>query len=202
MTIWGKLAVLFPAIHVSLIVWAIYGLIRTPLVVSFAIVIAVIYLLPVLLFRLHTFFFPLRKGITDLSQPTYSPWWTGHQMQMLFMAVPALESLLHLIPGLFSLWLRMWGSKIGQRVHWTPRVEIVDRSLIEIGDNAVMGHLSILCSHLVTPIDGRASLIIQKVRIGKRAVVGGKVGLGPGSIVNDGELVRFGTTLFWKGILP
>lgn len=199
MTLGGKITALFPACHLGLIIGTFYIFVREPSPSHFILFLAMIYLLPVAVFRLHDEFFPVKEGVTDLSAPTYSPWWGGHQFQMLFIAVPALEGPIHMVPGLFSFWLRLWGSKVGKRVYWTPKVEIVDRSLVEIGDYATIGHLSVMCSHLVTPINGRASLIVQKVRIGRGAMIAGKVGLGPGSTVKDGDLVKFGTTLYWKG---
>lgn len=199
MTLGGRLAALFPSFHLLLILLSLYALISRPSGVAVAVALSAVYLVPVGLFRLHELFFPLKEGVTDLSLSVYNPWWTSHQLQMTFMAIPWLEGVLHLVPGLFSLWLRLWGSRVGSRVHWTPKVEIVDRSLVDIGDRAVIGHLSAFCSHLVTPIDGRASLLVRKVKVGRHAVVGGKVGLGPGTEVKDGELVKFGTTLYWKG---
>lgn len=199
MTLAGKLAALFPTLHFALILASLYSFVQSPNASSFALFFAAIYLFPLLVYRLVNAFAPVQEGITDLASPTYNPWWTSHQIQLLFIAVPAIEGFLHLIPGLFSLWLRLWGAKIGKKVYWTPKVEIVDRGLIEIGDYAIIGHMSAMCSHLVTPIDGKTSLVVRKVRVGRAAVIGGKVGLGPGSDVKDGELVKYNTTVWWKG---
>lgn len=45
-----------------------------------------------------------------------------------------------LIPGIFSCWLRLWGAKVGRDVYWTTRLEIADRSLLEIGDRIRVTH--------------------------------------------------------------
>ena len=60
----------------------------------------------------------------------------GHQLQVLYSAFPALR----LVPGLYSAWLRLWGSRVGRAVYWTPQVKITDRGLLKVGDGVVFGH--------------------------------------------------------------
>ena len=70
---------------------------------------------------------PLHQRLSRLSDRTYAPWWGMHQIQVLYIAIPQLEAVLRLVPGLYSQWLRLWGSKVGRRVYWTPDAS---RSLI------------------------------------------------------------------------
>lgn len=99
----------------------------------------------------------------------------------------------------------LWGSKVGKRIYWTPRLELLDRTLLEIGDDVVFGHNSGLCAHLVvspeqykqqkqlstdhalTLNEGeRPVLLVDKVKIGKNVFVGAGSRLGPGTVIDDG----------------
>ncbi len=107
-----------------------------------------------------------------------------------------------MIPGAFSCWLRLWGSKIGKRVYWTPRLELLDRHLLDIGDSVVFGYNSGLCGHIVVSRrqfekqsqlgisdtvaqskDDRPVLLIGKVTIGDGAFIGAGSRLGPGVVI-------------------
>jgi hypothetical protein len=69
-----------------------------------------IYLLPVVCYRLHNALWPVESGGSYLIGKSYSPWWGGHQLQLIYLAAPWLEGLLRLVPGVYSAWLRLWGS--------------------------------------------------------------------------------------------
>jgi hypothetical protein len=109
---------------------------------------AVLYLVPVATYRLHGALWPLVEGASRIDAPRYAPWWGGHQCQLMYSALPALEAALRLVPGLYSGWLRLWGSRVGRGVYWTPLVEITDRSLLEVGDGVVFGHRVACYAHL------------------------------------------------------
>lgn len=199
MTLAGKVAALFPLAHLAIVLWRIYELLLAVTPVNALLVLGAIYVLPVALFRVHNLFFPLKDSISDIAKKEYNRWWTAHQLQMSFVAIPALEGPIHLIPGAFSVWLRLWGSKVGKGVYWTPKVEIVDRGLLEVGDNVVVGHMTAFCSHAVTPVDGKTALVVKKIRIGERAFVGAESRLGPGATVEPRELLKYGSKRWWKG---
>ncbi len=150
---------------------------------------ALLYLVPLLSFRLHGLLFPLREGPSRLVGPSYSPWYGGHMIQALYIAFPALEVPLRLVPGLYSLWLRAWGSRIGRRVYWTPLVEVTDRSLLEVGDGVVFGHRSGVFCHLVTPTRSNMLLYVKRVRIEAGAFLGAGSYLAPGCVVEAGAVV-------------
>ena len=144
---------------------------------------AVLYLLPPLLFRMHQTAFPLRQGFSSLSDTTYSPWWGGHQIQGLFIALPFLEAILRLIPGCYTAWLRLWGARVGAKVYWTPRVEILDRSLVEIGPGVIFGHKVVLCSHVLIRRGNQLKLYVRRIQIGEGCLIGALSKLGPGARV-------------------
>lgn len=154
-----------------------------------------IYGLPLLVFRLHEKFYPIKEGISYLIGEKYSPWWGSHQIQVIYIAIPVLESVLRLIPGMFSLWLRLWGSKIGKNVYWTPALEVGDRSLLEIGDNVVIGHRVGISSHVIKPRKQNLMLYVKKVKIGNNVFIGAGSNLAPGVVINDGQFISVNTTL-------
>ncbi|MBL7546167.1 MAG: hypothetical protein JNL11_20270 [Bdellovibrionaceae bacterium] len=158
-----------------------------------------IYLLPLALFRLHSLFFRVEEGDYDLSKKAYNPWWTAHMLQYPFIALPFLESVLHFVPGLYSWWLRGWGAKIGKKIFWTPRTEILDRNLVEIGSGTIIGHLTVMVSHLVETRSGVPMLVIKKVRIGEKCLVGADAQLGPGTEIASRTNLKPKVRLYWKG---
>ena len=72
-------------------------------------------------------------------------------VQLLYGAVPLLETVLRLIPGAYSAWLRLWGSRIGKGGYRTPQVQVLDRSLLEVGDGAVFGHEVKVACRVIKP---------------------------------------------------
>jgi hypothetical protein len=195
----GRLLTFFPTLQIVLCIAFIALSTRSPLwllALPF-----VIYALPLITFRIINLFLPLREGRSFLDGPRYSPWWGSHNLQRLFIAVPQLESLLQLIPGAFSIWLRLWGSDVGKRVHWTPRVEIADRGLLEIGDNVVVGHKVECYAHAIKQSHGRLVLYVKRIRIGRGAFLGAGVRMGPGARVEDGATVPTLTDLYINQVL-
>ncbi len=199
MSIGGLLASLFPAFYFTVnLVW-IALMFHSPRWFDFPVLFSLIYLLPLAIFRVHSLFFKITEGEYDLSKKVYNPWWTTHMLQYPFIALSFLESFLHFIPGLYTLWLRAWGSKIGKNVFWTPQTEVLDRHLIEVGNKTIIGHFTIMVSHLVETRSGIPKLVIQKVRIGDKCLIGADSQLGPGSTVESGTCLKPKTRLFWKG---
>ena len=63
-----------------------------PGVASIAALLFVLYVLPVPRYRLHELAWPLRPDCPRSDTPAYSPWWGGHQFQVMYSALPALEA--------------------------------------------------------------------------------------------------------------
>jgi hypothetical protein len=144
---------------------------------------AILYLLPPALFRIHQSLWPMREGASHLDSADYVPWWGSHQIQGIYEIMPVLESALRAIPGVYSAWLRLWGARIGRNVYWTARVEILDRSLLDVGDRVVFGHKAACYGHVIAPRRGRLLLYVRRVKIGAGAFVGAGSRLGPGAQV-------------------
>lgn len=186
MTLLGRLISFFPAFIIAVILAGVMWFGMSPSPLQPILLILTVYLLPPLAFRLHNHFFPMKYRFSDLAERRYSPWWGAHQIQVIFIAVPWLEGILRLIPGFYSGWLRLWGSRIGKGVYWTPNVEITDRHLLEIGDRVLCGHKCKFLGHAIKP--GKASMMLytEKIRIGNDVFIGAGSRIGPGAVVEDG----------------
>ncbi|RCJ32506.1 acyl transferase [Nostoc minutum NIES-26] len=196
MTVLSKILLFFPTLVLLLTGAAIVYLAHSPSIFSILAVLLSIYGLPVLVYRWHQWVYPVREGISYLQGKEYSPWWGSHQIQTIYIAIPALEAVLRLIPGVFSIWLRLWGAKVGRNVYWTPGLEIADRGLIEIGDRVVIGHRVGIYSHVIKPRKQDLMLYVKKVKIGNDVFVGAGSHLGPGVVIADGTFLPAATNLY------
>lgn len=192
MTLIGRLAALFPLAHVLTIIWAYLHFIREPDVPSLLLLFGCVYLIPPLLFRLYILKHPIKAGRWVLNHPAHCDWWIAHQLQMLYAALPALEALLRLVPGAYSTWLRLWGSKVGKRVYWTVRVEVLDRHMLRIGDDVVFGHRVYCTSHIIhRKPNGDLVLIVRATRIGKGTLIGAGARIGPGVRIPEKSVIPY-----------
>jgi hypothetical protein len=186
MTAAGFLVSLFPLGLVAGAIACVVWLAAAPSVLPVCALLALLYVLPVVAFRLHQLVAPLRAGGSRLDGKTYVPWWGGHQIQLIYIAVPQLEAILRMVPGLYSLWLRAWGSRIGRRVHWTPQIEVTDRSLLDVGDGVIFGHRAVLFGHVIRHGKQHLLLYVRKVTIGEGAFVGAGSAISPGAVIRPG----------------
>jgi acetyltransferase-like isoleucine patch superfamily enzyme len=196
MTLLSTLLAFFPALVMVLAGVSIYWLCVAPGIFSILAIVLSLYGLPLLAYHLHNYFYPIAEGISYLRGNNYSPWWGSHQIQSIYIAFPALETLLRLIPGVFSAWLRLWGAQIGQSVYWTPHLEIADRSLIVIGDRVVFGHQITLFAHVIKPKKDDLMLYVKKIQIGDDAFLGARSQLGPGADIKDGTFLPVLTNVY------
>ena len=135
---------------------------------------AALYLVPPILARLILALIPIPQGRLALGGRAFFAWWALFQLQIIFCRLPALEELLRLIPGVYSLWLRLWGARIGRLTYWSPGLVITDRSFLNIGDDVVFGAGVRLNAHVLARTgDGRMELLLAELKIGDRSVVGG-----------------------------
>jgi acetyltransferase-like isoleucine patch superfamily enzyme len=163
---------------------------------------SLLYLFPPLVHRALMGFTPLKEGKSNILEKVYIPWWASHQIQMLFSMTPILENLLMPIPGLYSSWLRLWGSHIGKNVYWTPGTRIFDRSLIVVGNNVVFGVQCQIFSHVINKNEESLWLNVNKVTIGSNSFIGAASNIGPGVVIEEGSRVPVMTAIFpnrtWK----
>src|SRR5262249_3948959 len=131
------------------------------------------------------------QGRIALGTKPFFVWWLVFQLQIVFGRFPALEEMLRLIPGLYSQWLRLWGAHIGRFTYWAPGLAITDRSFLSIGHEVVFGAAVRLNPHvLAQSSEGALELLLARVRIGDRAVVGGYSLLTAGTEIPPDEITR------------
>ena len=196
MTLASKFFSLFPACHLVSIFGALVWWIDSHSPIGLIIFLGAIYLFPLMCFRILNFFTPIKEGKSDILAKKFSPWWAGHQIQSLFIAVPALEAVLKILPGFYTLWLRCWGSEIGKNVYWTPGSIHYDRNLLLVGDNVVFGEQSLTVCHVITPKEGSAELSVAKVKIGENSFIGAAAVLSPGAVIDKNSFLKAGTRVY------
>jgi hypothetical protein len=196
MSAMGRVISFYPSLILSLSAALLLWFACEPSPVQPVVLILVVYLLPPVTLRLHEMFFPLGEGLSKLSEPKYSHWWGAHQIQLIYIALPQLEALLRLVPGLYSAWLRLWGSRVGSKVYWTPNIEITDRSLLEIGDRVVFGHKCKLLGHAIKPKGTAVILYLRRIKIGRDVFIGAGSRIGPGAVISDGSYLPVLTDVY------
>lgn len=183
------------AVSIGMVIWAA-GLLPG---------LAWLYLAPPLLGRFALSLFGRPEGeALDQGSRAYRVWWLLTQLQMPFNRFPFLEELLRLVPGLYALWLNLWGSSASPVVFWGPGALVLDRYSLRIKAMAVVGTRAVLAGHLaVKDEQGNYRLAVAPVEIGAGALIGGNAGIGPGCFVADGEEVPAATFMRpftrWEG---
>jgi hypothetical protein len=173
-----------PLLHVAVCVAMFF----VPLILPARVVlsIAVLFLLPPIVARIAVAVAPLERGTYRASDRHFTVWWLTMQLQMIFNRLP-LEEVLRIVPGLYSVWLRLWGAKVGRFVFWGPRMTILDRPLIRVGNQAVFGAGARLSGHMITRDGDAIELFIAPAVVGASAVVGAWSVIAPGAEVGEGE---------------
>jgi len=189
MTLLGRIISFYSTCILSLCVATVLWFGWRPSFVQPVILAVILYLVPPLTFRLHRAFFPIKKSLSNLSERKYSPWWGAHQIQLIYTAVPQLEATLRIVPGLYSAWLRLWGSRIGRAVYWTPNVEITDRHALDIGARVVCGHKCKFLGHAIKPRGRQTALYTRTITIGSDVFIGAGSRIGPGAVIADGAFL-------------
>ena len=191
MTLLARLMTLFPSVHLGALLGAIAWFVFHPCWPTLALIPTAAYLLPLLAYHLHQLVWRLEEGTFSIAQG-YSPWFGTHMIQQGLIAVPFLENVLRLVPGLFQLWLRAWGARIGRNVYFAPGFEIADRGMLEVGDNVIFGYGVKVTSHYISPSRqyGGMKIYIKRVCFEDRAFLGASSRYGPGVVVRANALVR------------
>jgi hypothetical protein len=144
----------------------------------------VIYLFPPMALRILERWAPIKPGIACIDGRKFCPWLAAHHIQAFYDALPYLESLLRVIPGFYSMWLRMWGSRIGYGVEWPVRMDVLDRNLMDIGNRVVFSREVELAAHVRKKQEGAGSrTLVRQVRVGSHAFIGAGARIGPGASV-------------------
>ena len=156
-----------------------------------------LYLLPPLLCRVILAIGgrPFAREATP-REGVYMTWWLLTQVQMIFNRFPALEEMLKIVPGLYGLWLNLWGSRVSLLAYWGPGVLVTDRYLVRAEGGAVIGGLAKISSHIVTA-DGKGgfTLTVAPITLERGALIGGAAMVGPGCRIAAGQMVAAGRVI-------
>jgi hypothetical protein len=124
---------------------------------------------------------PHGRGLTQETR-AYKVWWFTHQWQVVFDRLPWIEELLRLVPGLYALWLRLWGATVSPWVYWGAGSLVVDRPLLVVEAGSVIGGYAGFTGHLgALAADGTYTVDVAPPRVGRGAIMGTRSGLGPGA---------------------
>ncbi len=151
----------------------------------------VIYILPPIIARLILLVMPIKKERILLTSKEYLVWWFVFCLQVLYARFTVLEELLRVVPSLYSMWLRLWGSKIGKLTYWSPGTRIFDRSYLNVGDHVIFGVGSRLSSHVIVKNeDGVRELQLAPITVEKNSIIGAYSLLSPGTFISAEECTR------------
>jgi len=161
-----------------------------------ALFIALLYLAPPLSGRLliRVFHKPTGRDLPQSSR-AFKVWWVLLQLQMPFNRLPWLEELLRLVPGLYPLWLNLWGARVHPATFWAPGARIIDRPYVSTGYGSVIGTEALLSGHLARTEDDRFIVDVAAIVIGAHAVIGARCSIGPGCVIGPGETLSATTRL-------
>ncbi|RPJ67830.1 MAG: hypothetical protein EHM24_20315 [Acidobacteria bacterium] len=152
-----------------------------------SLVFGMLYLLPPLACRaLKTFSRPA-EGRLALGSRSFFAWWLMLQTQVIFVRLPFLEELIRFVPGLYSAWLRCWGSRIGRLTYWAAGLTILDRAYLDVGDDVVFGAGVRLNPHVLQAEADGTWLYLGTIRIGSGASIGGYALLSAGCEIDPKE---------------
>ena len=184
MTALDRLFSYFPLLLTIAASFALGALAAWPSGWTIALFIGVLYLLPPIVLRILLRWAPIKAGVAEIGGKKFSPWLASHHIQAFYDALPYLESLLRVIPGFYSMWLRLWGSRIGYGVEWSVNASILDRNLMEIGNRVMFARQVELAAHVRRKTEGGGSrVLVRPVRIGSHAFLGAGARIGPGASV-------------------
>lgn len=180
-----RVFMLFPIIHGLCCAVSLYLVLNSFTFIRLACFLLSVYVLPVCVFRLCALFIPVKEGMNDVGTQGINGWVVAMRLQSLFIAIDVFERVLVAVPGLFSIWLRCWGSRVGKGIIWTPDCKIYDRYLLDIGDKVIIGAKAVMASHAVIRKKDRIKVFCKTIHIGKNTVIGGEVLLGPGANIGE-----------------
>lgn len=190
MTGWDRFFSYFPLLMTAAAFGALGVFAAWPSGWSALLVLFVIYAFPPMVLRIMFRWAPLKLGVSTIDGRSFNSWLAAHHIQAFYDALPYLESLLRVIPGFYSMWLRMWGSRVGYGVEWPVRMDVLDRNLMDIGNRVVFGREVELAAHVRQKQEDVGSrVLVRGVRVGSGAFIGAGALLGPGAAVPHGANV-------------
>lgn len=135
----------------------------------------------------------LKEGDYKIGSAQMLKWYF---VNALFLSVRTVFMDFLMLTPFCALFYRMMGAKLGRNVQINSK-NVADHSLLELGDNVVIGGNATVIGHLFES----KGLRLAKVTIGKNVIIGLNsvimpgVTIGEGSVVAAGAIVPKGTTI-------
>ncbi|MBL1432932.1 MAG: hypothetical protein COC09_00665 [Gammaproteobacteria bacterium] len=177
---------------------AVCFFVKGSIIVSMVLLLAWIYLVPPILCRLTIFLTGKPSGSFHQDSNRHTLWWWLYQLQLLFSRFPVFEEILRIVPGLYALWLNLWGAKVSLFSFWSPGVTVIDRYHIWVEKGVILGTNAILSPHiLIKGEDGKTLLVVDQITIKRGALIGAESKVTPGCYVREDQ-----TLTATKSLLP
>ena len=126
----------------------------------------------------------LRAGEFPMISPGAAKWAITNAL-VLVVTITFIDFIL--ITPLAPFFWRLMGAQVGRNVQINSKF-CADLSLMEIGDNAVIGgHATVICHSFE-----RHRLILRRVKVGKGAIIGLNAVVFPGAEIGEGATVAAG----------
>lgn len=155
-----------------------------------------VYLVPPLLCRIVISLFGRPVGTIDSNSTTFLKWWFLTQLQIIFVRFPVLDEFLRVFPGVYNLWLNLWGAKVSLLTYWSPGVIITDIYHFKIDKGSIIGGGCRMGAHMITMgEDGFQQLTLAPVVIEEKSVIGLHAVIGPGCHIHSNETLPAGKIL-------
>ena len=155
------------------------------------VVLTLIYLVPPLLARIILFISPIINTRIKIGSKEFVTWWFIFCLQSIFLRFSFLEEFIRLIPSAYSMWLRLWGAKVGKLAYWTAGTTILDRPFLNIGNYVSFGAGVRLNPHVIVQNEeGERELLLAPITIGDNVIVGGYSLLTSGTEIADNECTK------------
>lgn len=157
---------------------------------AFLIFISWLYLIPPILARLTIMLLGRPSGTVGNTSKTHFTWWLLFQYQLIFNRFTVLEEMLRIIPGIYAIWLNLWGAHVSPFTFWSPGVTVLDRYNLRIDKGVILGTECLLSGHFLTVDDqGIYALVIGNIEIHANALIGTRAMVAPGCIINKNEIL-------------
>ena len=190
MTARDRLFSYFPLFLTIAASFALVALATWPSGWTVLLLVSVLYLFPPLFLRILLRWAAIKPGVTEIDGKKFSAWLAAHHIQVFYDALPFLEALLRVIPGFYSMWLRLWGSRIGYGVEWSVNCAILDRNLMDIGNRVTFARQVELSAHVRRKTEGGGSVVlVRPVHIGSHVFLGAGARIGAGASVPNNASV-------------
>jgi len=189
----------YPAVQSVLIAGTALWFIRTLDSAVFVLLFFFSYLLsPFMWVLLRVIFRQKVEGTFHIGKrtPHGNIWFLYYQLQSVYAHFVIFERALKIFPGAYSSWLRLWGSKIGHAVNWTPECQIVDRGHLEIGDRVFIGNRSYLSAHVIKKSKDRYFLYVKRIQIGADTMISYQAHISPGVVIGSRVHLEPGAELY------